>query len=266
MREVDYGKFEDRGLLDHLGLPGKGLSVLLEKGVYEGDHLRTWLDELLTELGPRTFGDLRIDDRGGSLRPERAYRLVVMSSDVTRGRLVRFPWDYHLYGLDPDTQLVADAVRASMSIPFFYEPVRLQGRDDGEETTCYLVDGGMLSNFPIDVFDRTDGKTPRWPTFGLKLSARPAAAQDKKFEIATTFDFARAMVGTMTNFHDQMHIDDESVLARTVFIDTLAVSATDFDLDEDTQRALFENGRHAASEFLAGWNFDRYVATYRTPR
>ena len=36
-----------------------------------------------------------------------------------------------------------------------------------------MVDGGMLSNFPIEVFDRTDGKPPRWPTFGIKLSAKP---------------------------------------------------------------------------------------------
>src|SRR4029450_8294411 len=42
----------------------------------------------------------------------KAHRLVVMPSDVTRARLVRLPWDYEQYGLDPDTQRVADAVRA----------------------------------------------------------------------------------------------------------------------------------------------------------
>ena len=71
-----------------------------------------------------------------------------------------------------DDQLVADAVRASMSIPFFYEPLRFRRRDaDGKQVVSVMVDGGMLSNFPIDVFDRTDGKPPRWPTFGIKLSA-----------------------------------------------------------------------------------------------
>src|SRR2546423_3104691 len=114
-----------------------------------------------------------------------------------------------------------------MSIPILYEPVIVHGRGaDGQTTKSYLVDGGMLSNFPIDVFDRTDGKAPRWPTFGLKLSARAVAAPMKKFDTSTTLDFARAIIGTMTNFHDQIHIDEESVLARTVFIDTLGVSAT----------------------------------------
>jgi len=35
--------------------------------------------------------------------------------------------------------------------------------------THTLVDGGVLSNFPITVFDRSDGEQPRWPTFGVKI-------------------------------------------------------------------------------------------------
>ena len=82
-----------------------------------------------------------------------------MTSDVTRGELVRLPWDYARYGLEADDQSVAEAVRASMSIPFFYEPLRFTGRDDvGRAVQSYMVDGGMLSNFPIEVFDRTDGQ------------------------------------------------------------------------------------------------------------
>ncbi|HEX5925375.1 MAG TPA: hypothetical protein VFY45_16205 [Baekduia sp.] len=27
----------------------------------------------------------------------------------------------------------------------------------------------MLSNFPIEVFDRSDGAEPRWPTLGVKI-------------------------------------------------------------------------------------------------
>jgi NTE family protein len=265
MRTVDYGRFQDEGFIDHLGLVGKGISVLFEKGIYEGHYLVAWLDGILSTLGSRTFGDLRIDDVNSSLPPEKAYRLVVMTSDVTRGELVRLPWDYPDYGLEPDDQLVADAVRASMSIPFFYEPLRFTGRDDaGGEVHSFMVDGGMLSNFPIEVFDRTDGKPPRWPTFGIKLSAKPTSKILQRFDVKGTFGLARAMVGTMTNFHDQMHIDDPSVLARTMFVDTAQVRATDFDIDEPTQDLLFTNGRKGAEKFLAGWDFDRYIAAFRS--
>lgn len=265
MREIDYGRFEDKGFLDHLTLVGKGLSLLFEKGIYEGRYLRTWLDERLTALGGRTFADLKVDDPDGSLPPERAYRLVVMTSDVTRGRLVRLPWDYPQYGLDPDEQPVADAVRASMSIPFFYEPIQFTGTDaEGTESVSYMVDGGMLSNFPVDAFDRTDGKEPRWPTFGIKLSSRPDAAQRQKYDVHGTFSLARAMVGTMTSFHDQIHIDEPSTLARTMFVDTMGVRATDFDIDARMQDLLFTSGRGAATEFLRDWDFDRYIAEFRS--
>ncbi len=265
MREVDYGKFEDQSFIDHLGLVGKGISLLFDKGIYEGRYLHQWLDGLLADLGKRTFGDLRIEDPGSSLPPERQYRLVVMASDVTRGELVRLPWDYPRYGLDPDEQLVADAVRASMSIPFFYEPVQLKWRGpDGRPIVSYLVDGGMLSNFPVEVFDRTDGKAPRWPTFGVKLSAKRINMRMAKFDVTSTLGLARAMVGTMTSFHDQIHIDDPSVIARTIFVDTGHVKATDFDLDEATQDMLFEHGRHAATKFISSWNFERYARTYRS--
>ena len=73
-----------------------------------------------------TFEDLRItpeEDPGMSLPENKRYRLVVHTSDITRGQLVRLPWDYGLYGQDRDDQDVVAAVRASMSIPFFFEPV-----------------------------------------------------------------------------------------------------------------------------------------------
>jgi len=265
MSQIEYPRFEDEGFVDRFGLPGKALSLMFEKGVYEGKFLRNWLDDILTRLGARTFGDLRIVDPGSSLPPERAYKLVVMVSDVTRGELVRLPWDYPRYGLKADDQLVADAVHASMSIPFFFQPAQLSGYDArGKHVVSVLVDGGMLSNFPIDAFDRTDGIPPRWPTFGLKLSARPAASETQRFDVEGTFDLARAMIGTMTNFHDQMHIDDPSVLARTMFIDSERVKATDFGIDQPTQTILFDNGRNAAESFLVDWDVAHYVAKFRS--
>jgi NTE family protein len=265
MREVDYGRFEDKGFLDHLGWVGKGTSLLLEKGIYEGKYFHEWIDGILRDIGKRRFGDLKIDDPGSDLPPERQYRLVVMVSDISRGRLTRLPWDYQEYGLDPDEQLVADAVRASMSIPFFYEPVRLKTKDElGKQIDSWMVDGGMLSNFPVAVFDRKDGKEPRWPTFGIKLSARPDSALKQKFEIDGGLDFAKALIGTMTGFHDQMHIDEPAVLARTMFVDTTGVKATDFDLAKETQLNLYRNGRDAATDFLSTWDFETYKNNYRT--
>lgn len=261
MPQLSLSEFRDESLLDRFGLFGKGLSLLFEKGVYEGERLRKWLAERLAERGVRTFADLRYTGDAGSALPEHlSYRLVVTASDVSRGRLVRLPWDYPAYGLDPDEQEVAAAVRASVSIPFFYEPVVVKG--PALPHPLFLVDGGLLSNFPITIFDRRDAQPPRWPTFGVKLSALPDAAQVPR-PIDDTLDFGRAIVSTLLTAHDAMHLEDPCIVTRTVFVDTGKVSATDFDLDAGTQRMLFDNGRAAAERFLSGWDFESYVSRCR---
>ena len=255
MRQVRYPKFEDEGLLDHLGLVGKGASLLLDKGIYEGRYLHDWLASELAKVGVRTFDDIRLDDPGASAPPGQLYKLVAMTSDVSHGRLVRLPWDYHLFGLSAESQTVADAVRLSMSIPFFYEAVQMAG--------SWFVDGGLLSNFPVDTFDRHDDQPPRWPTFGIKLSARPEANQ-VEYAVEGVVSLTKAMIGTMLNAHDQMHLDAPGVLARTIFVDTDKVRATDFAIDDATQELLYQNGRSAASRFLQTWDFAKYLQTYRS--
>jgi NTE family protein len=259
MRTVDYKKFRDRGLLDKL--PGGRLaSLVFEGGIYEGDYLVEFLDELLGELGVSTFGDLRLPDDPDSTLPEHhRYKLVVCASDVSQKRLVRLPWDYaSSYHLDPDSRKISEAVRASMSLPFFFEPARLDYEVDGEATESVLVDGGMLSNFPIGLFDRTDGGTPRWPTFGLKLSAKP---EDKRIHGSpdNPVELGRAMIATLTTFHDAIHTDRAEVRGRTVFIDTLGIDTTNFDITREEQDALYQSGRSAAQKFLDTWSFDTHV-------
>jgi len=238
MQKLDYEKFKDGDALDKFGWPGEGLSLLLTKGIYKGQYLHSWLTDQLASLGVRTFADLRLTEPWAqALPPEKRYKLVVVTSDISRGRLVRLPWDYAEYGLNPDEQLVADAVRASMSIPYFYQPARLGSR--------YLVDGAILSNFPIDSFDDTND----WPTFGIKLSARESALM-KINPVTNPVNFTTAIFDTMMEAHDRMHLDDPKTLARTMFVDTLGVKTTDFGIKPAQQKALLESGRAAAMKFL----------------
>ncbi len=269
MAQLDYGRFRDGNWITRLGLPGQLFTLLRRSGIYRGDELRDWLREVLDGTGVRTFGDLRLDDPGATPSQSRGHRLVVMTSDISQGALRRLPWEYDRYGLDPDDVEVVDAVRASMSLPYFFQPVKLQDRITGQRS--WLVDGGMLSNFPVDVFDRRDGRAPRWPTLGLKLSARPDAAQGLRHRIGGVWSMSRAMLSTLTGFYDRIHLEREDVLARTIFIDTGKVSTTDFDLDRATAQQLYDNGRAAAEKFLdgsadrPGWDFDDYVRRFREP-
>lgn len=250
MQNLDYTKFQDKNWLDQLGPVGELASLLMLKGIYRGEYLHRWLSDELVSLGVRTFADLRLDTPEAQELPKaQRYKLTVIVSDVSRGELVRLPWDYHKYGLDPDEQLVADAVRASMSIPFFYIPVRLR--------RSWLVDGGFLSDFPISLFDRPDGLVPRWPTFGVKLSAKPQPGATIN-PVHSTWGLAKALFSTMQGAHDRMHLDDPSGLRRTMFVDSSVVNPTDFGITRSQQQQLFENGQTAAKKFLDNWDFASY--------
>lgn len=263
-RSLDYARLRDRGAVGRVAGPLAGVvdgfSLAFDGGVFEGDRLRAWVKGALADLGVRTFGDLRVVDEGSALPPERRYALVVTASDVSRRRLVRFPWDYRLYGLDPDEQEVADAVRASASIPFFFEPVTLRSR--AEHAVSTLVDGGVLSNFPIALFDRDDDKPPRWPTFGVRLSMRPDG-RVHSHEVRGTLSLALSLVETMLEACDGQHIDDPCVQARSVFVDTSGISPVDFGITDELQEQLLSTGRSAAADFLRGWDWSRYLASCR---
>lgn len=268
MEQLDYRRFKDGGLLTRFGLPGQFASMLATSGIYRGEYLRTWLRDMLDEYNVRTFADLRGNDPNTSLPPEQDFRLVVMASDISEGTLRRLPWEYDRYGCVADEMDVVDAVRASMSIPYFFQAVKLH--DQVVDADRWLVDGGMLSNFPVAVFDRRDNRTPRWPTFGIKLSVRPDAAQGIRNRVGGVLTMSKAMLGTMTGFYDRIYLGEASVVARTIFIDTMKVRATDFDLDRKTQQQLYESGRRAAERFLdgtddePGWDFDSYLDRFRS--
>ncbi|MDP2401689.1 MAG: patatin-like phospholipase family protein, partial [Actinomycetota bacterium] len=163
LAEMDFTRFLDKGWEDRIPVIGPPLSILFQLGIYEGDEFERWLEDALAARGVRTFADLRRDD--DSADPRFHWSLQVVVSDVTAHEMLVLPRDAERkLGIDPDSLSVATAIRASMSIPILFEPVRIADPRDGFEHV--LVDGGMLSNFPVWVFDAEE---PRWPTIGLLL-------------------------------------------------------------------------------------------------
>jgi len=99
--------------------------LLLPKGLVQGQKLDLILRELTIDVSHiRDFDDLAI--------PFRA-----IASDIERG-------EAHVMGHGD----LAEAIRASMSVPGVFAPVRVDGR--------LLVDGGIVGNLPIDVMQEMD--------------------------------------------------------------------------------------------------------------
>lgn len=265
-RTVDYAAFPDRGVIGRYAGPLRpfvdAANLFLETGIHEGDYLRDWVRRQLADLGVRTFGDLRLPpDPESSLPEERRYRLVVTAADVSRQRFIRLPWDYADYGLDPDEQPVAEAVRMSASIPFFFEPTTLYGPGRARST---VVDGALFSSYPITIFDRTDGRPPRWPTLGVRVSPMPERVSGKP--VTGVVSLAIALVESMYGAWDAIRIENPCNVARTIFLDTSEVSGTDFGLTEEQQRRLFAAGRKGVEEFLPSWDFAEYLQDCRGMR
>jgi NTE family protein len=247
LADIDYGKFVSHGLTGEIG---SGIRLLAHEGLHDGEYLLEWLGGELEKLGVRTFADLAIDD--AALDPARRFSLVVAVSDITRGKSIRLPWDFPQYGADPTQQKVVEAVRASMSIPFFFTPWRfkataasLAGVDFPAET-CTWVDGGMLDNFPVDVFAREGGSPGRWPTIGVKLSA---ASPPPTRRCDGVFDEAKACLETMLDNADRFYVEPADA-QRTIFVDHGDVRTTDFAITSEAQQFLLTSGRNAAAAFL----------------
>lgn len=259
-------------LSDFLGLRDR-------QGSHRGLVATRWLGRIFSE-GPQTFGDLAdlagrdIDDRPP---------LVILATDVTLGRLVQFPRDFRLvYGVDPRKQSIFHAVRASMSIPLYFEPYAIEpvGRRDrkavGNLRTSHFVDGGVLANFAVDVLDRAVDENlshlrPRWPTFGVTLLRGESAARvggNLRDSIASFGEvddvllgnlgpFADALIGTAVIGQDEMAAQHWWMARRTIRVDTRGFDIVDFDITQAGKRELYARGYEATQQFLSTtWKVD----------
>jgi NTE family protein len=266
LHQMRFSEFEDPTFLDHFGRPGGFVQFFVSRGMHSGSRFLAWMRERLEAKAITKFGQLR-DDRapnGGS----RTYRLQVIASDLSGRQMLVLPRDAPVLGLDPDELEIAEAVRMSMSIPIFFEPVNLRNPKTG--AAHVIVDGGLLSNYPLWLFDSPPGVPPEFPTFGMLLVAPnqqapllPAPASGSEVApIRSDLDFLKAIGETMMQAHDRFYVDQANY-ARTIPIPTLGVGTTQFDISPQEAQALFESGRNAAARFLDDWDFGAYVARFR---
>ncbi|MFS0574612.1 patatin-like phospholipase family protein [Sporosarcina sp. 179-K 3D1 HS] len=214
----------------------KWIALYWRMGLYQGKELEMWFLDKLARRGVYTFSDL----------PPGSLKLV--ASDLTNGKILILPDDLERYGIDAGNFSIARALRMSCGIPYFFEPVRLQAAGE-----TIVVDGGVLSNFPMWIFDGEDGKRER-PIVGIKLSRRKEEMQGRTIENA--LHLFEALFSTMKNAHDEKYISRE-LEKDVVFIPVDDISSTQFDLDDEEKDNLLEIGRLRTRQFLTTWNAGR---------
>jgi len=243
--DTDFGKFLDPDVIQSIPLLGAPLGLLWEKGLYQGEFMKEWMRGLLKKKGKTTFGDVM---RGGESR------LKIIASDITKKEIMILPDDLPEYGIDPMKFEIAEAVRMSAGIPLFFNPVVLKTG----KCKSYIVDGGVLSNFPVWIFD-VEG-APRWPTFGFKLadSSESNCSQGR----TDLFSYLCDLFETMIDEDQTVFMRDKDSV-RTILIPTLGIKATDFNLSPMNAFQLYQSGYASCQHFLKQWNFNDYIRKYR---
>jgi NTE family protein len=245
MVDLDFTDFQDGSRFKTKRI----WDLLRHLGMYRGDIFHDWISKLLEKKGLRTFGDLSVENE---VDPRWRWKLKVIVSDVTKQRLLIFPDDAILFDIDPNRLKIAYTIRASMSIPFYFRPIKMGN--------SYLIDGGSLSNYPIWLFDAD--REPRHPTFGLLLQEDP---KEEKDLITGTSGFKRAfqfgsdIIQTMMKSHDRRFVRPEDFVQRTIAIPVGDVGTTEFDLSSQRKETLYHNGKTSANDFLDSWKWESYL-------
>lgn len=247
---TSFQSFLKRSKIFNVALIGPAIRVMLKKGLYSGEALEHWIRQVLLEKGIRTFGDL----------PKN--KLKIIASDITSGKILVLPDDLAKLGIRPESFEVARAVRMSCSIPYFFDPVLLRlppkmnkGRSFSDQF-LHIVDGGLLSNLPLWLFDRpASGSSKRLiPTVGFQMVGKNT---DKPHIINGPFSMLQALVETMLSAHDERYIE-QSNRYRTIKIPTLGISTTQFDLSKEESLLLYESGERSGDRFFGDWSAQYY--------
>jgi NTE family protein len=253
LRETPYPQFEDFGPGGKI--IGGGLNLIRHHGLAHGEYFHRWFYE---QTEAKTFGDVKAAGR----------TLKLIAADVTHRELLVLPDDLPAYrrpdaseAIDPDAFVVADAARMSMSIPYFFQPVELVRIETGKTAT--IVDGGMLSNFPVWLFDVAD-RDPVRPTFGFRLTGGKGVGGGMQ-AVVNGLGWPVELGANM--FHTAMEAWDKRFTSHSTYVRTCAVPAgsigtTDFDLKPADQDWLLASGRTAAGAFLDQFKLEDYFNTF----
>jgi NTE family protein len=185
------------------------------KGFYGTGKIYDWLKGLLNKKGVTDFHHL-----------QKRLPCRIVAANVT---------DAKFEVITDGNDEAASAVLRSLSIPVFFEPYVAGQR--------LFVDGGLLSNYPLWLFDSS-----QYPTVGVKLTSRDYEGATAKSTLAA---YASSLIRTMLEAHDKLERGLPPGV-KQIAVDASFVDSTNFEVTPDQQETLASNGWKAATSF--DWN------------
>ena len=252
-------------------------------GVHPGKEFFNWIDAQMRAAGTPDVhslldraatapADLFHRERHELKDREKECSLAFITAEITTETKVDFPRMAPLFWQNWQSISPAHFVRASMSVPFFFEPYVVDNipkngdwagiaRFNGPPPArCVFVDGGIMSNFPIDMF-HDPFHVPCAPTFGIKLDLD----RDAGHKVGSVLEFTMAM------FNSARHTLDVDFLMKNPdyrqlvgYIDTTPHHWLNFSMGAEEKLDLFERGVEAGTKFLANFDWNFYKQTRKS--
>ena len=247
--DTPFDKFND----------GKGLFIggihRLKKryGWFQGKNFTAWLENVIAQK----TGDADITFEEWI---EQGYKpLYVTGSSLSHQKSVFFSAETY------PKMKVKNAVRITMSIPFYFEAVYIDEVGNlfhkPADPTQYnlVVDGGVTENFPIYLFDYLNGAGEtviNHETLGIRIDS-PSQVENDKLQkglagipIEDHKDFVTAMYRIMLENINRQNLTPQH-WNQTISISDGEISSRVRKMSVEEKETLLNNGRMAAADFLA---------------
>ncbi len=260
-----------------IGLLPAYLNLKYSLGLNPGLNFERWVKFHLAENGINSLKDL---NEKRNVIPELYHRenlnitppkLAIIASEINTHTKVEFPRMAELYWKNIENIPPSEFVRASMAVPYFFYPYvkknipnvgntatlawkELAGYSGEIPPEVKFVDGGLLSNFPINIFH--NNHLPSRPTFGVRLSVYRKTYSS----VDSFFSFSGAMISTMRQIYDYDFIlknPDYKKLICHIDADE-KYNWLNFNMSFEKQKSLFNLGAEKAIEFLNNFDWIAY--------
>jgi NTE family protein len=257
-------------------------------GINPGKFFLEWAKKVMDENGVSTVTDL--NKKAGSIsslsvRNPKTQNADTLTGDVTfitselvSENKIEFPGMADLFRENPDDLHPANFVRASMSIPIFFEshiindiPVKSSritaawvkhfGSDERIPDTARFVDGGMLSDFPINIFYNPKVIEPRLPSWGIDLDDSDPDANNKVVDPWGLTGYLGRLFNTIRYYYDKDFLIKNNVFKKGIGkIPLYEFNWLNFFISDEDKLKMFVRGAIAARDFLLGFDWPQYQA------
>lgn len=254
-------------------------------GINPGDYFYDWIKARLIENGVITVSDLNKKAAapipGLKLRLPHPEGLKGLDGDVTfiaselvTQNKIQFPAMCNLFRNNIDELQPAGFIRASMSIPIFFEsyfindipctsePIKNAWRELNEKDppeNARFVDGGILSNFPINIFYKPNIITPRLPSFGIDLDDSKPGNQTKHAASWNLGGYFGRIFNTIRAYYDKDFLLKNKTYEKGIGRISLSkYNWLNFFLKPEEKIDMFVLGAKAATEFLLKFDWEAY--------